>query len=65
VPIGGSTGTGYYVLPGSVASESLARSLACHRVGRATSRIRAFECWSRHDVAQKVTRLIPLACLKG
>ncbi len=41
VLIGGSMGTGSYVLAGTVESESLALSSACHGAGRAMSRRRA------------------------
>jgi tRNA-splicing ligase RtcB len=46
VLIGGSMGTGSYVLAGTKASESLAFSSACHGAGRAMSRHQAFKTWS-------------------
>lgn len=39
--IGGSMGTGSYILVGTTASESLAFSSACHGAGRAMSRHQA------------------------
>jgi tRNA-splicing ligase RtcB len=50
VLIGGSMGTGSYVLAGTQASESLAFSSACHGAGRAMSRHQAFKTWSGRAV---------------
>lgn len=50
VLIGGSMGTGSYVLAGTTASESLAFSSACHGAGRAMSRHQAFNTWSGRAV---------------
>jgi tRNA-splicing ligase RtcB len=57
VLIGGSMGTGSYVLAGTTASESLAFSSACHGAGRAMSRHQAFKTWRGRavidDLAQR------------
>jgi tRNA-splicing ligase RtcB len=45
VLIGGSMGTGSYVLAGTTQSESLAFSSACHGAGRAMSRHQALRTW--------------------
>jgi len=45
VLIGGSMGTGSYVLAGTLASEALAFSSACHGAGRAMSRHEAMRRW--------------------
>ena len=50
VLIGGSMGTGSYVLAGTAASESLAWSSACHGAGRAMSRSQALKRWSGRQV---------------
>lgn len=50
VLIGGSMGTGSYVLAGTQASESLAFSSACHGAGRAMSRHQASRNWNGHAV---------------
>jgi tRNA-splicing ligase RtcB (3'-phosphate/5'-hydroxy nucleic acid ligase) len=50
VLIGGSMGTGSYVLAGTKASESLAFSSACHGAGRAMSRHQALKNWSGRAV---------------
>ncbi|HMA88875.1 MAG TPA: RtcB family protein [Burkholderiales bacterium] len=50
VLIGGSMGTGSYVLAGTVASESLAFSSACHGAGRAMSRHEALRRWKGRKV---------------
>lgn len=74
VLIGGSMGTGSYVLAGTHASESLAFSSACHGAGRAMSRHQALKTWNGDAVvnaadaaglARKVARLEPLLCVKG
>jgi tRNA-splicing ligase RtcB len=50
VLIGGSMGTGSYVLAGTKASESLAFSSACHGAGRAMSRHQALRTWQGRKV---------------
>ncbi len=50
VLIGGSMGTGSYVLAGTTASESLAFSSACHGAGRAMSRHEALRKWKGRKV---------------
>jgi tRNA-splicing ligase RtcB len=50
VLIGGSMGTGSYVLAGTPQSESLAFSSACHGAGRAMSRHQALRQWSGRQV---------------
>lgn len=50
VLIGGSMGTGSYVLAGTHESESLAFSSACHGAGRAMSRHQALKHWSGRKV---------------
>jgi len=50
VLIGGSMGTGSYVLAGTRASETLAFSSACHGAGRAMSRHQALRNWQGRKV---------------
>ena len=50
VLIGGSMGTGSYVLAGTRQSESLAFSSACHGAGRAVSRHQALKRWKGRKV---------------
>ena len=50
VLIGGSMGTGSYVLAGTRASEALAFSSACHGAGRAMSRHQALRTWKGRKV---------------
>jgi tRNA-splicing ligase RtcB len=50
VLIGGSMGTGSYVLAGTNESESLAFSSACHGAGRAMSRHEALKHWHGRQV---------------
>jgi len=50
VLIGGSMGTGSYVLAGTTASEALAFSSACHGAGRAMSRHQALRTWKGRKV---------------
>jgi tRNA-splicing ligase RtcB len=50
VLIGGSMGTGSYVLAGTHKSESLAFSSACHGAGRAMSRHQATKQWHGREV---------------
>jgi tRNA-splicing ligase RtcB len=56
VLIGGSMGTGSYVLAGTTASESLAWSSACHGAGRAMSRHQAFKTWSGRTVIDQLAQ---------
>ena len=57
VLIGGSMGTGSYVLAGTKQSESLAFSSACHGAGRAMSRHQALKTWHgrelMHELAER------------
>jgi tRNA-splicing ligase RtcB len=50
VLIGGSMGTGSYILAGCASSEALAFSSACHGAGRAMSRHQALRTWSGRAV---------------
>jgi tRNA-splicing ligase RtcB len=50
VLIGGSMGTGSYVLAGTTQSESLAYASACHGAGRAMSRHQALRTWQGRQV---------------
>jgi tRNA-splicing ligase RtcB len=50
VLIGGSMGTGSYVLAGTKESEALAFSSACHGAGRAMSRHQALKTWQGRQV---------------
>ncbi len=50
VLIGGSMGTGSYVLAGTTSSETQAFSSACHGAGRAMSRQQALKRWSGRRV---------------
>jgi tRNA-splicing ligase RtcB len=50
VLIGGSMGTGSYVLAGTPTSEDLSFASACHGAGRAMSRHAAFRAWSGRQV---------------
>jgi tRNA-splicing ligase RtcB len=50
VLIGGSMGTGSYVLVGETTSETKAFSSACHGAGRALSRHAAFKQWSGRKI---------------
>ncbi len=54
VLIGGSMGTGSYVLAGTAASEALAFSSACHGAGRAMSRHQALKTWSGRAVIDEM-----------
>jgi tRNA-splicing ligase RtcB len=56
VLIGGSMGTGSYVLAGTAASESLAFSSACHGAGRAMSRHQALKTWHGRQVIDELAR---------
>ena len=52
VLIGGSMGTGSYILAGSGASEELAFSSACHGAGRAMSRRQASKRWHGRELVK-------------
>ncbi len=54
VLIGGSMGTGSYVLAGTAQSERLAFSSACHGAGRAMSRSQALRNWSGRQVQDEL-----------
>ncbi|MGZ5157400.1 MAG: RtcB family protein, partial [Caldimonas sp.] len=54
VLIGGSMGTGSYVLAGTRESESLAFSSACHGAGRAMSRHQALKTWRGRQVVDEL-----------
>lgn len=57
VLIGGSMGTGSYVLAGTTASEHLAFSSACHGAGRAMSRHQALRTWKGRQVIDDLAAL--------
>ena len=52
--IGGSMGTGSYVLAGMATSEERAFSSACHGAGRAMSRHAAAKQWSGRKVSDEL-----------
>jgi tRNA-splicing ligase RtcB (3'-phosphate/5'-hydroxy nucleic acid ligase) len=54
VLIGGSMGTGSYVLAGTKESEALAFSSACHGAGRAMSRHQALRTWKGRQVIDEL-----------
>jgi tRNA-splicing ligase RtcB len=54
VLIGGSMGTGSYVLAGTKESEALAFSSACHGAGRAMSRHQAMRTWHGRQVVDEL-----------
>jgi len=54
VLIGGSMGTGSYVLAGTAESESRAFSSACHGAGRAMSRHQAMRTWRGRQVIDEL-----------
>jgi tRNA-splicing ligase RtcB len=54
VLIGGSMGTGSYVLAGTARSETLAFSSACHGAGRAMSRHQALRTWQGRKVLDEL-----------
>jgi len=54
VLIGGSMGTGSYVLAGTTDSESRAFSSACHGAGRAMSRHQASRTWRGRQVIDEL-----------
>jgi tRNA-splicing ligase RtcB len=54
VLIGGSMGTGSFIMAGTAKSESLAFSSACHGAGRAMSRHAALRRWSGRQVVDEL-----------
>jgi tRNA-splicing ligase RtcB len=54
VLIGGSMGTGSYILTGSGKSEVLSYSSACHGAGRAMSRHQAYKTWRGRQVIDEL-----------
>jgi tRNA-splicing ligase RtcB len=56
VLIGGSMGTGSYVLAGTKQSESLAFSSACHGAGRAMSRHQALKTWHGRELMDELAK---------
>ncbi|MDP2255101.1 MAG: RtcB family protein, partial [Polaromonas sp.] len=56
VLVGGSMGTGSYVMAGTTASESLAFSSACHGAGRAMSRHQALKTWNGGAVVNELAQ---------
>jgi tRNA-splicing ligase RtcB (3'-phosphate/5'-hydroxy nucleic acid ligase) len=54
VLIGGSMGTGSYVLAGTAASEACSFSSACHGAGRAMSRHQALRTWKGRAVVDEL-----------
>lgn len=54
VLIGGSMGTGSYILTGTTQSEALAFSSACHGAGRAMSRHQAHKTWKGRQVIDEL-----------
>ncbi len=54
VLIGGSMGTGSYILAGTPASESLAFSSACHGAARAMSRHQAHRMWKGRQLVDEL-----------
>jgi tRNA-splicing ligase RtcB len=54
VLVGGSMGTGSYVLAGAATAESLALSSACHGAGRAMSRHQAMKTWHGRQVVDEL-----------
>jgi tRNA-splicing ligase RtcB len=62
VLIGGSMGTGSYVLAGTAESESLAFSSACHGAGRSMSRHQAMKTWHGRAVQDELAARGILVC---
>ena len=56
VLIGGSMGTGSYVLAGTTESEARAFSSACHGAGRAMSRHQALHNWNGRQIIDQLAR---------
>lgn len=65
VVIGGSMGTGSYVLAGTAASEHIAFSSASHGAGRAMSRTAALKCWNGREVIDSLHASGILICTKS
>ncbi len=68
VLIGGSMGTGSYILAGTSQSESLALSSACHGAGRAMSRHQASRTWKGRQLVDELAArgiLIRSSSLRG
>ena len=62
VLIGGSMGTGSYVLAGTKLAESLSFSSACHGAGRAMSRHQASRTWKGRQVIDELAARGILVC---
>jgi tRNA-splicing ligase RtcB len=56
VLIGGSMGTGSYILVGEASSEAKSFSSACHGAGRAMSRHAALKQWSGRQIVDELAR---------
>src|SRR5690606_19764854 len=56
VLVGGSMGTGSYVLCGTSEAEALSFSSSCHGAGRAVSRQQAKRTWSGRQVVDELAR---------
>jgi tRNA-splicing ligase RtcB (3'-phosphate/5'-hydroxy nucleic acid ligase) len=56
VLVGGSMGTGSYVLVGEASSQDKAFSSACHGAGRAMSRHAALKQWSGRQVVDDLAK---------
>lgn len=68
VLIGGSMGTGSYILAGNAESESLAYASACHGAGRGMSRRQAFKTWHGREIVDRLAEngiLIRSPSLRG
>jgi tRNA-splicing ligase RtcB len=62
VLIGGSMGTGSYILVGAAAAEEKAFASACHGAGRALSRHAALKKWSGRQIVDDLAALGILIC---
>jgi tRNA-splicing ligase RtcB len=56
VLVGGSMGTGSYVLAGAATSEELSFASACHGAGRAMSRHAALRAWSGRQIVDDLAK---------
>jgi tRNA-splicing ligase RtcB len=56
VLIGGTMGTSSYILAGTVVSESLAFSSACHGAGRSMSRTAATKKWQGSQIVRELAQ---------
>lgn len=68
VLIGGSMGTGSYILAGNPESESLSYASACHGAGRGMSRRQAFKTWHGREIVDQLAEngiLIRSPSLRG